>query len=399
MEEYHRQVKKYLPGGVHHNFDFPWREVSVHSVRSKDTRIWDMNGTEYLDLFAYRGSMILGHGNKEHNSMLRDVMESNMCVSHTNLELETMELLHEIFPMAEMMRFGVSATMLLQDAIRLSKSYTGRNKIVRFEHQYLESNDGEESYVVAWNSLEALEQLLKQHENEIACVLMEPICISYGSIEPEQGYLKAVRRICDGYGVLLVFDEVNTGIRAGYGGAQNLYDVKADLMVLGKAIGGGMPVGVLAGKKEIMCLYQRQKVIQGGDHNGYPLGMAAIMTTLKLLFQGAQKNYQLMNKQAQKLKDITLEVSKETDFPIIIQGPALCCSIHCSSRKLETPSDYTQKILAYDVFLNGCLQRNGILVETPLTIYSNLSLSDSDLELYRNGLRKAVEEAKEILEE
>lgn len=431
MAEYHERVKKYLPGGVHQNFNYPWRETPVYCVKGKGSHIWDMDGKEYLDLFAYHGAMIVGHGNKEYNERLQEVMQKNLCVSHADLEAQTMEKISSIYPSAEMIRFGVSESALIQDSIRLAKVYKGREKFVRFENHYHGSQDNvlggtvkknkavstkgyvedfrrtramakhmfEECFLLEWNQIEVFEELLEQHGSEIACVIMEPICVSYGSIEPEVTYLKRIKSLCHRYGIILIFDEVTTGVRLGRGGAQVKYNVTPDLTILGKAIGGGgVPVGLLAGKKSIMNLYSQQRVSQGGSYNGYPLGMAAIDTTMDILFGNKQKNFLNMKKQAKKIKEITLNVAQSMDFPLVVQGPELCSSIHCCEKKLTQTKEYTPEIMMKDVILNDCLQRNGVLTKTPLTLFPNISLSDADLTWYEEKLKLAVIEAKELLE-
>ncbi|WP_092325465.1 aminotransferase class III-fold pyridoxal phosphate-dependent enzyme [Butyrivibrio sp. YAB3001] len=418
MDLYNRQVRHYLPGGVHQNFNFPWREVPIYSVRTKNSHIWDMDGKEYLDLFSYHGATILGNGNKKYSAVMHDVVKNNMGAAHTDFELQTIELIHKTFSAAQMIRFGVSESEMINDAIRLSRVFTGRKKIVRFENQYIGSNDNllgdnnndfrrtqsmgniglEDSYVIRWNEIAAFDEVIGEHGKEIACVVMEPVSVSHGSIEPEKDYLQQIRKRCDKNGIVLVFDETNTGIRAHYGGAQELYGVKADLMILGKAIAGGVPISVLAGKKELMSLYQTQEVIQGGDYNGYSLGMAAINTTMSILFDNDLKNYKYLQRQAEKIKSVTSEVSRYTEFPMTVQGPLLCSAIHCSDKVLKSPDDYTQEILMKEIVLNDCMQRNGLLVETPLTLYPNLMFQDSDLGIYADRLEKAVKEAIEVLE-
>ena len=136
MTEYHERVKKLLPGGVHYNFNLPWEESPIHYQRAKDSRVWDMDGKEYLDLYARFGAMIVGHGNKEYNDSLKEVMDRVLSVSHCDLDAEALEAIHQYVPSAEMIRFGLSGTEIVQNAIRIARAYTGRNRFVRFNNHY-----------------------------------------------------------------------------------------------------------------------------------------------------------------------------------------------------------------------------------------------------------------------
>lgn len=136
MKDYHERVKKLLPGGVHYNFNLPWEESPIHYVNTKGSRVWDMDGKEYLDLYARFGAMILGHGNKEYNNALKDVMDRVLSVSHCDIDAEALEAIHKYVPSAELIRFGLSGTEIIQNAIRVARAYTGRNKFVRFNNHY-----------------------------------------------------------------------------------------------------------------------------------------------------------------------------------------------------------------------------------------------------------------------
>lgn len=433
MQKYHKRVKRILPGGVHYNFNFPWEETPIHYVNTKNSRVWDMDGKEYLDLYARFGAMIVGHGNEEYLEALRQVASRVLSVSHCDLDAEALELINKYVPSAEMVRFGVSGTEIVQNAIRVARAYTGRNRFVRFENHYHGNADNimggrtkkgelpipsdysgdtkgtagrakgileEQSYLIPWNNIEVLEELLRNHGDEIAAIITEPVCVNGGSIMPKPGYLQRVRELCDDYGVVLIFDEIITGFRMGLGGAQKEFNVTPDLTTLGKAIaGGGVPVAALAGKREIMQLLVDKRVIHAGTFNGYPLGTAAIKATLEILSRDNGKVYQEMHTQMTKIHDIFRHEAEYVGLPLVVQGPTGCGAYHCCEKELQTPSEYTFDISSKDIILNTCLAKNGILVSTMSRLYPNILLNDEDVQWFKAHVRPALVEAKEIFDE
>lgn len=433
MQSYHERVKKLLPGGVHYNFNLPWEESPLHFVNAKGSRVWDMDGNEYLDLYARFGAMILGHGNKEYLQDLNDVMNRVFSVSHCDIDAEALEAINRYIPSAEMIRFGLSGTEIVQNALRIARAYTGRNKFVRFNNHYHGNADNimggkskdkahpvpkdyigdtkgtagratgilqEQSFLIEWNDETALENLLVNHGDEIAAVIMEPVCVNGGSIMPKNGYLHKARELCNQYGIVLIFDEIITGFRMGLGGAQAKFGVIPDLTTLGKAMGGGgVPVAAIAGKKEFMQLLTNKTVIHAGTFNGYPLGTAAILSTIKILERDNGSVYEEMESKSAKLYNILTDIAASEQFPLICQGPVTCGAYHCCSKKLEYPSDYHPDIEIKDIILNSAFQKHGILVSSISRIYPNISLNDQDIQWFEDRAGKAISEAKELINE
>ncbi len=433
MKDYHERVKKLLPGGVHYNFNLPWEESPVHYVKTKDSRVFDMDGKEYLDLYARFGAMILGHGNKEYNDALKEVMDRVFSVSHCDLDAQALEAIHRYVPSAELIRFGLSGTEIVQNAIRVARAYTGKNRFVRFNNHYHGNADNimggkskdknnpvpsdyvgdtkgtegrafnileDQSYLIEWNDEETLEELFKNHSNEIAAVIMEPVCVNGGSIMPKPGYLQKVRDLCTQHGVVLIFDEIITGFRMGLGGAQTEFGVIPDLTTMAKAVaGGGVPVAVLAGKKEIMELLTEKRVIHAGTFNGYPLGTAAVKATIDILSRNNGEVYESMKNTTGKIHEAMRKMAKEEKFPLVVQGPLLCGAYHCCEKELLTPAEYSEEIQIKDVILNAALQRNGILVSSISRLYPNISLNDSDVDWFSEHAGAAIREAKTLIED
>ena len=130
MQEYHEKVKQFLPGGVHYNFNLPWEESPLHFVKTENSRVFDMDGNEYLDLYARFGAMILGHANKDYQDALKEAIDRVLCVSHCDFDYEVLELIHRLVPSAEMIRFGLAGTEIVQNALRVARAYTGKNRFV-----------------------------------------------------------------------------------------------------------------------------------------------------------------------------------------------------------------------------------------------------------------------------
>ena len=433
MQEYNRLVKRILPGGVHYNFNLPWEETPIHYTNTQGSRVWDMNGKEYLDLYARFGAMILGHGNSEYIDALKEAMDRVLTVSHCDIDYDALELINKYVPTADMVRFGLSGTEMVQNAIRLARAYSGKNRFIRFENHYHGNADNimggrpehsgnpvpvdfygdtrgtagradgimeTQSYLLPWNDEKVLEDTLALHSNEIAAIITEPVCVNGGSVMPKPGYLQKMRSLCDKYGVVLIFDEIITGFRMGMGGAQREFGVLPDLTTLGKAIaGGGVPVAALAGKKEIMQLYVDKKVIHAGTFNGYPLGTAAIKATLTILSRDNESAYKKTGEKIEEIHRIFKNKAKDAGLPLVVQGPLFCGAYHCCGRELEKPSEYDYDILSRDIILNTCMQNRGILASTMSRLYPNISLDDNDVSWFEEHIGDAISDAQAVFEE
>ena len=433
MQEYHEKVKRYLPGGVHYNFNLPWEESPLHFVRTEGSRVFDMDGNEYLDLYARFGAMILGHGNREYQDALKETIDRVLCVSHCDFDYEVLEMIHDLVPSAEMIRFGLSGTEIVQNALRVARAYTGKNRFVRFENHYHGNYDNimggkvknaafpiptdffgdthgtagrakdsmeSQSFLIPWNDEKVLEKLLAEHSDEIAAIITEPVCVNGGSVEPKPGYLEKMRSLCDQYHVVLIFDEIITGFRVGLHGAQGYYGVTPDLTTLGKAIaGGGVPVSALVGKKEIMSLLEEKKVIHAGTFNGYPLGSAAIRATLQILSRDNGAVYDNMREKISAIHHILEENAKKAGIALSVQGIPGCGAYHCCEKPLETPSEYNFDVMSKDIILNTCLQKRGILVSSMSRLYANIMLNDDDIAWFETHSMEALRDAAAIFDE
>ncbi len=311
-EKLFEEAQKYLVGGV----NSPVRAFKavggtpLFIQKGKGSRVWDVDGNEYIDYVLSWGPLILGHAHDQVINAIKQV--SNYGTSFgapTELEVEMAKAVVEAVPSIEMVRFVNSGTEATMSAIRLARGYTGRKKVVKFEgcyHGHVDSllvsaGSGvatlgipgtpgipEElanlTIVLPYNNIEAVEEAFEKHGDDIACVIIEPVAGNMGVVAPSKEYHQRLREITKKYGALLIWDEVMTGFRLALGGAQELYGIEPDLTTLGKVIGGGLPVGAYGGKREIMeHVAPVGPVYQAGTLSGNPLAMAAGLRQLQIL--------------------------------------------------------------------------------------------------------------------
>lgn len=279
-------------------------------ARGSGAYLWDVDGNRYLDFIASWGPLILGHAHPEVLRAVQEAMANGTSFgAPTEGEVVLAEMIINAFPGMDQVRLVNSGTEATMSAIRLARAYTGRSKVVKFAgcyHGHVDSllvkagsgvatlgiSDSAgvseqlsaETLVLPYNDIEALEDLFKAAGEQIATVIVEPVPGNMGLVMPKPGYLERLREVTQANGSVLIFDEVITGFRICYGGAQLCYGVTPDLTCLGKIIGGGLPVGAYGGKKEIMALIAPEgPVYQAGTLSGNPLAVAAGITTLRIL--------------------------------------------------------------------------------------------------------------------
>jgi trans-AT polyketide synthase/acyltransferase/oxidoreductase domain-containing protein len=426
-----QQVKKYLPGGVHYNFRYLGRDTIVPFTKGKGSRVWDLDGNEHLDLFCKFGALIVGHGNEEYNAKLINYIDKVLSVDQCDLEgLVCERIIHHV-PSAEMVRFGLSGTESVQNAIRLARAYTGKHKFVRFGGHYHGNADNimggrpesathpvpaeykgdllgtngrapnilqEQSFILPWNDSQALEKLLQERGDEIGIVIMEPICVNGGGILPQENYLESVRELCNRYHVALIFDEVITGFRVALGGAQSVLGVTPDITVLGKAMAGGaLPVSAIVGKKEIMQLYEKQQVIHAGTFNGYPLGLAAVLATIELL-ENDSSCYQRMGNYLTQIGQSLIEASKSAGIPMVVQGVPSVLVFHSQAETIHHLEDYKERTKIQDILISRISKEYGIQFSPLSRFYSNLLFDETDVSFFTERIGEVMTEAQTIFE-
>lgn len=324
------EAKKYIPGGVNSPVR-AFKSIGIDPVfmqKGEGSKIYDVDGNEYIDYVQSWGPLILGHRHPMVTEALQEYLNNGTGYgTPTELETEMAKLVIEAVPSIELVRMVNSGTEATMSALRLARGYTKRDKIVKFEGCYhghadhllikagsgaltlgvptspgVPANIAGNTITASFNDLEALQEIFKEQGENIAAVILEPVAGNMGCVPPKEGYLEGVRKLTKEYGALLIFDEVMTGFRVAYGGAQSYYNIDPDITCLGKVIGGGLPVGAYGGKKEIMeMIAPAGPIYQAGTLSGNPLAMTAGITTLKVLKEPGV--YEELDRKAIKLSD------------------------------------------------------------------------------------------------
>lgn len=311
-EKMFKQACQVMPGGVNSPVR-AYRAVGMvpRFIRSaKGAYITDVDGTEYIDYVGSWGPMILGHSHPDVLQAVADAIKDGLSFgAPTGRETQLAQLVCSMVPEIEMVRMVNSGTEAVMSAIRVARGATGRDKIIKFEGCYHGHSDAvlvkagsgaltggkpdsagvpasaaADTLTAQFNDLDSVERLLCANKGQVAAVIVEPAAANMGVIPPVQGFLQGLRKLCDQYGALLIFDEVITGFRLARGGAQQYFGVRADLVTFGKIIGGGMPVGAFAGSRKLMeQVAPTGAVYQAGTLSGNPAAMAAGIAQLTIL--------------------------------------------------------------------------------------------------------------------
>lgn len=375
-EAIYEEAKKILPAGASSNVRIHGHEpFPVIFERGKGSRVWDVDGNEYVDYLLGYGPLILGHCHPTVVNAIREqIQKGTMLGTTTELEVEVAKKIASMVPGAEMVSFSNTGTEATMEAVRIARAFTGRDKILKFEGHYhghhdyvlfsvespstvagLESaptklpfypgipEDISHTVIVApWNNLAALERTLKKYANDIAAVIMEPVMGSSGVIPPAEGYLKGVRELTQKLDVLLIFDEILTGFRIAKGGAQEYYGVTADLACFAKALGNGVPIAAVTGRKDVMGMIGPGKIGYGGTYNANPLSLSVCKATLDVLSKNDGEAFSRMNSTTKKLMDGLQQVCEKTGHDSIVQGVGPMFQLYFT--RLKKISTYRQSL-------------------------------------------------------
>lgn len=341
------ESKKYMPGGVNSPVrSYKNTGMTPPIIKSgKGAIIVDEEGKEYIDFVLAWGPMILGHSDKDVVKAIKEVSENAIAFgAPTELELIMAKFLCKNLENVEMIRMVNSGTEATMSAIKLARGYTKKNKIIKFAGCYHGHFDGflveagsgvltngipgslgvpedsiKNTLIAVYNDKDSVKSLFDKYGDDIAGVIIEPVAGNMGVIKAEEDFMNLLREECDKYGALLIFDEVMSGFRVSYEGAQKLFTAKPDLVTYAKIIGGGLPCGVYGGKKEIMeYLSPLGEVYQAGTMSGNPIVMAAGLATLNKLKNNKEEYYERIDYLGKLLEDGLLEIAREKSIPLII---------------------------------------------------------------------------------
>src|SRR5215212_12214538 len=411
-----------IPGGV----NSPVRAFKsvggtpIFLKNAKGAYLHDVDGNQYIDYINSWGPMILGHAYEPVVKAIREYAAySTSYGAPTELEVEMAELIISMAPNVDLIRMVSSGTEACMSAIRLARGYTARNKIIKFEGCYhghadsflVKAGSGvatfniqtvpgvttgvsQDTLTAPYNDLNAIKNLIENHKNEIAAIIIEPVAGNMGCILPKEGFLEGLRKLCTEENIILIFDEVMTGFRLAQGGAQERLKIDADLVTYGKVIGAGMPVGAFGGKKEIMeHIAPLGNVYQAGTLSGNPIAMIAGFTLLTELKENPSIYTELEEKTAY-LRNGLQEVLEAWGQPYVINQIGSMLSIHFSNHRVtDFASAASANNQIFNKFFHAMLSRG---IYLPPSAFESWFLNNA---LSYQDLNETIKAAKESLEE
>lgn len=414
QSEWIARAQQVLPAAGFGNFD-----PGIVIARGEGSHVWDENGTEYIDYLIGSGPMLLGHGHPEVMEAVLQQLPLGMTFFASNSKgIELAEAIVEAVPCCEQVRFVASGGEADMYAMRLARAYTGRDKILKFEGGYhgmcaeaqmslapskqvnfpqavadsagIPQSVADQVLVAPFNDLAAVETLLAEHD-DIAAIIAEPL---QRIIAPEPGYLQGLRDLCDTYNVLLIFDEIVTGFRLSYGGAQERYGVTPDICTLGKIIGGGFPLAALGASAEIMQHFDKSIVgedkwlMQLGTLSGNPIAAAAGLKTMEVLKRDGA--YDQLRATGRALQDMQSAALTDAGIDHQICGDETLFDIFFTASRCMDYRSAKHDDPARNALYNDTLRQNGIF-KSPGKLYPSLAVSEEDLAQTKQAVAKAVE--------
>jgi len=416
------QARQYMPGGV----NSPVRAFGgvdlkpLFIARGAGSKVFDIDGNEYIDYVGSWGPMILGHTHPAVVAAIEEAAPKGTSFGAPTLaETELAQRIVQAFGSIEKLRLLSSGTEAVMTAIRLARAYTGRDVIVKMAGCYHGHSDSllvvagsglaergtaaspgvpealaALPVVVPYNDIETLTQVFRRQAGDIAAVLVEPVAANMGGVPPEPGYLEGLRRLCDENGSLLIFDEVISGFRVAYGGAQERYGVQADLTTLGKIVGGGLPLAVCGGRVEILdLLAPLGHVYQAGTLSGNPLATAAANATLDALAAdgGPAKSYAQLESTAASLEAGLAQAAADAGVGITINRVGSILSCFFTAKPVRNFDDVrATDVPAFQKFFAAMLERGVYLAPSAYeAMFVSLAHTQQDIERTVDAARES----------
>ncbi|NOE27555.1 aspartate aminotransferase family protein [Ruegeria sp. HKCCD6157] len=414
QSEWIARAQEVLPAGGFGNFD-----PGIIIARGEGSHVWDEDGNEYIDYLIGSGPMLLGHGHPEVMEAVLEQLPKGMTFFANNSKgIELAEAIIEAVPCCEQVRFVASGGEADMYAMRLARAYTGRDKILKFEGGYhgmsaeaqmslapsrrvnfpqavpdsagIPQSVAEQMLIAPFNDLDAVAALLDEHD-DVAAIMVEPL---QRIIPPEPGFLQGLRTLCDKFGVLLIFDEIVTGFRLAYGGAQERYGVTPDICTLGKITGGGFPLAALGASTEIMKHFDKSKVgdqgwlMQLGTLSGNPIASAAGLKTMEVLRRdGTYEHLRSIGRQLQQMQSDALT---EAGIAHRICGDETLFDIYFTKAECRDYRSANHDDPQRNATYNATLRAHGVF-KAPGKLYPSLAVTEADLEQTSEAVRHAVD--------
>ena len=421
-EELFDRAVKVIPGGV----NSPVRAYGAIGIaprfidRADGCHIYDVDGKEYVDYIDSWGPMILGHNFPEVKESVLKACEKGLSFGcATAIEVEMAEFICDHIPHVDMVRMVNSGTEAVMSAVRVARGFTGKNKIIKFAGCYHGHSDAmlvsagsgvmtsgvpdsagvpkgctEDTMTAVYNDLDSVRALMEQADGQTAAVIVEAVGANMGVVHPKKGFLEGLRKLCDEYGALLIFDEVITGFRLAFGGAAEYFGVTPDLVTYGKIIGAGMPVGAYGGRREIMELVSPVgKVYQAGTLSGNPIAMAAGLTQLKYLYEH-QEIYKDLEEKGKRLYGGMEKILAEKNLPYHINHVSSLGSLFFTEQEVvDYTSAKSSDTKAFSEYFKGMLAQGIHMAPSQfeamfLSVAHTDEIIDQTLEAVRNYFTK-----------
>ena len=421
-EELFDRAVKVIPGGV----NSPVRAYGAIGIaprfidRADGCHIYDVDGKEYVDYIDSWGPMILGHNFPEVKESVLKACEKGLSFGcATAIEVEMAEFICDHIPHVDMVRMVNSGTEAVMSAVRVARGFTGKNKIIKFAGCYHGHSDAmlvsagsgvmtsgvpdsagvpkgctEDTMTAVYNDLDSVCALMEQADGQTAAVIVEAVGANMGVVPPKKGFLEGLRKLCDEYGALLIFDEVITGFRLAFGGAAEYFGVTPDLVTYGKIIGAGMPVGAYGGRREIMELVSPVgKVYQAGTLSGNPIAMAAGLTQLKYLYEH-QEIYKDLEEKGKRLYGGMEKILAEKNLPYHINHVSSLGSLFFTEQEVvDYTSAKSSDTKAFSEYFKGMLAQGIHMAPSQfeamfLSVAHTDEIIDQTLEAVRNYFTK-----------
>ena len=421
-EELFDRAVKVIPGGV----NSPVRAYGAIGIaprfidRADGCHIYDVDGKEYVDYIDSCGPMILGHNFPEVKESVLKACEKGLSFGcATAIEVEMAEFICDHIPHVDMVRMVNSGTEAVMSAVRVARGFTGKNKIIKFAGCYHGHSDAmlvsagsgvmtsgvpdsagvpkgctEDTMTAVYNDLDSVRALMEQADGQTAAVIVEAVGANMGVVPPKKGFLEGLRKLCDEYGALLIFDEVITGFRLAFGGAAEYFGVTPDLVTYGKIIGAGMPVGAYGGRREIMELVSPVgKVYQAGTLSGNPIAMAAGLTQLKYLYEH-QEIYKDLEEKGKRLYGGMEKILAEKNLPYHINHVSSLGSLFFTEQEVvDYTSAKSSDTKAFSEYFKGMLAQGIHMAPSQfeamfLSVAHTDEIIDQTLEAVRNYFTK-----------
>ena len=421
-EELFDRAVKVIPGGV----NSPVRAYGAIGIaprfidRADGCHIYDVDGKEYVDYIDSWGPMILGHNFPEVKESVLKACEKGLSFGcATAIEVEMAEFICDHIPHVDMVRMVNSGTEVVMSAVRVDRGFTGKNKIIKFAGCYHGHSDAmlvsagsgvmtsgvpdsagvpkgctEDTMTAVYNDLDSVRALMEQADGQTAAVIVEAVGANMGVVPPKKGFLEGLRKLCDEYGALLIFDEVITGFRLAFGGAAEYFGVTPDLVTYGKIIGAGMPVGAYGGRREIMELVSPVgKVYQAGTLSGNPIAMAAGLTQLKYLYEH-QEIYKDLEEKGKRLYGGMEKILAEKNLPYHINHVSSLGSLFFTEQEVvDYTSAKSSDTKAFSEYFKGMLAQGIHMAPSQfeamfLSVAHTDEIIDQTLEAVRNYFTK-----------